>query len=351
MSVAGGVDRAVDRAAAVQCRTLQIFTKNASQWTGPPIAPETVSRFRDRLADTGIAPVVSHDSYLINLASADGALRDKSMAAFRDELERAELLRLMGVVTHPGAHVGAGEAPGLARVAEALRRILDETAGQNVQILIENTAGQGSSLGWHFDHLATLLHGVERHPRVGFCLDTCHLHAAGYDLTSDASYARVMGEFDAAVGLDRLRCLHLNDALKPLGSRVDRHTHIGDGTLGLEPFRRIMNDTRLVAVPKILETPKNGEGFAEDTRNLTTLRRLGGEPGPLPIPPVAGADLPTAPAAPKPARPRRPPRPAAAPGGAAASAPNPPPVRARRSTTSPRAETRPATRSRRGTGG
>lgn len=341
MSVAGGVDRAVDRAAAVACRTLQIFTKNASQWTGPPTTPDVVERFQARLAATGIHPVVSHDSYLINLASADTTLRDKSIAAFRDELERAELLGLMGVVTHPGAHVGAGEGPGLARVAEALRRILDETAGQKVMILIENTAGQGSSLGWHFDHLATLLHGVGRHPRVGFCLDTCHLHAAGYDLTSDDSYAAVLRDFDAAVGLDRLRCLHLNDALKPLGSRVDRHTHIGDGTLGLEPFRRLMNDRRLAAVPKILETPKNGEGVEEDTRNLTTLRRLGGEPGPLPIPPVGGAVPPVE------ARPKAP-RPAPARKGAKASPAAP--EAAPRSKTSPRAGTRPATRSRRGGG-
>lgn len=275
MSVAGGVDRAVDRGTIVGCRTLQIFTKNASQWIGPPISPEVADRFREKLSASGMSPVVSHDSYLINLASPDPSLRDKSLAAFRDELARAEQLGLMGVVSHPGAHVGSGDTAGLARVSEALLRVLDETSGQRVMVLIENTAGQGTCLGWHFDQLAALLHGTNRHPRIGFCLDTCHLHAAGYDLTSDAAYAAVLEDFDRSVGLDRLRCLHLNDSQKGLGSRVDRHTHLGDGSLGLEPFRRIMTDARLARVPKILETPKNGDGVLEDTRNLATLTQLG----------------------------------------------------------------------------
>lgn len=284
MSVAGGVDRAVDRAEHVGCRTLQVFTKNANQWTAPPIAPEAAARFRQRLTETGIAPVVSHDSYLINLASPDPALRDRSMAAFRDELERAEQLGLMGVVTHPGAHVGSGDDAGLDRVADALARILDETADFKVTILIENTAGQGTSLGWDFAHLERLLAGTGGHPRIGFCLDTCHLHVAGYDLTSDESYARVIADFADRIGLDRLRCMHLNDALKPLGSRVDRHTHIGEGTLGLAPFERIMRDRRLVGVPKILETPKEGDGIAQDLQNLATLARLAGCPTwPYPI--------------------------------------------------------------------
>lgn len=335
MSVAGGVDRAVDRAHHVGCRTLQIFTKNANQWSGPPIAPDVAARFRERLAATAIAPVVAHDSYLINLASPDDTLRAKSMTAFRDELDRAEQLGLMGVVTHPGAHVGSGDDAGLARVATALARLLDETATYRVCILIENTAGQGSSLGWDLRHLEALLDGTARHPRIGFCLDTCHLHAAGYDLGTDASYAAVMDEVGRRIGFERLRCLHLNDAQKPLGSRVDRHTHIGEGTLGLEPFRRILNDPRLLMVPKILETPKINDGVAEDLRNLTTLALLAGITSwPCPAAEAPGARVTSgAPSSPKPPRSKK--RREPPPRAARASATPPPRSRAAREATPP----------------
>jgi len=278
MSIAGGVDTSVARGILVGCRTMQIFTKNASQWNAAPLKPEVVRRFREELERSEIAPVVSHDSYLINLASPNEALREKSMAAFLDELDRAEQLGLAGVVTHPGAHVGEGEEAGLDRVAEALRVILEATHQFRVNILIENTAGQGTSLGWSMEHLGHLLRGVDGHERVGFCLDTCHLHAAGHDLSTDAGYESTLSAFDAAVGMDRLRCLHLNDSLKPSGSRVDRHTHIGQGTLGEAPFGRLMRDVRLANIPKILETPKVGEGVTEDRRNLATLTRLAALP-------------------------------------------------------------------------
>ncbi|HEX7880178.1 MAG TPA: deoxyribonuclease IV [Candidatus Eisenbacteria bacterium] len=280
MSIAGGVDTSVARGIEVGCRTMQIFTKNANQWTAAPIHADTARRFREELDRSGIGPVVSHDSYLINLGSPDLALREKSMAAFVDELDRAEQLGLVGVVTHPGAHMGQGEEAGLERVAASLRAVLKTTHRHKVAILIENTAGQGTSLGWAVSHLATLLAGVEGHSRIGFCLDTCHLHAAGHDLSTDASYGAFIEAFDAAVGLDRLRCFHMNDSLKPFGSRVDRHTHIGQGTIGEEPFRRIMCDTRLAHVPKILETPKVGSGVTEDRMNLATLARLGTPPAP-----------------------------------------------------------------------
>ena len=278
MSIAGGVDTSVARGILVGCRVMQIFTKNANQWKAAPLAADAVRRFREELDRSGIGPVVSHDSYLINLASPKDDLRDKSVAAFLDELDRAEQLGLMGVVMHPGAHVGIGEEAGLDRVAESLRDILKATRQFRVNILIENTAGQGTSLGWSMEHLAHLLRGVDGHERVGFCLDTCHLHAAGHDLTTDAGHETTIAAFDAAVGLDRLRCLHMNDSLKPFGSRVDRHTHIGQGTLGEEPFGRIMRDARLAAVPKILETPKEGEGLTEDRMNLATLARLAAAP-------------------------------------------------------------------------
>jgi len=274
MSVSGGVDRSVERAVETGCRTMQIFTKNANQWSAPPLDPAAVTRFREALAASGVAPVVSHDSYLINLASPDPALLRRSRAAFRDELDRAETLGLMGVVTHPGAHVGRGEEEGLERIGGELKRMLADTAAYGVMILIENTAGQGSSLGWRFEHLAWLIEICEGHPRLGVCLDTCHLHAAGYDMTSDAAFRKTFRDFDSIVGLDRLRVLHMNDSVKPLGSRVDRHTDIGQGTLGPEPFRRVMRSTKFGSIPKILETPKGDDPVAADRANLDTLRRL-----------------------------------------------------------------------------
>ncbi len=274
MSVAGGVDRSVDRAVETGCRTMQIFTKNANRWTAPPLDPEAVIRFRSALAGSGVGPVVSHDSYLINLASPDPALRAKSRNAFLDEMERAGQLGLLGVVTHPGAHMGDGEEAGLDRIGTEVARVLAETSDSDVMILIENTAGQGSSLGWRFRHLARILELADGNERIGVCLDTCHLHAAGYDLTSEAAYRETLEEFDGLVGLNRLRVLHMNDSKNPPGSRVDRHTDIGAGTLGLEPFRYIMRDRRLAGIPKILETPKGDDPVAGDRRNLRTLEML-----------------------------------------------------------------------------
>lgn len=280
MSIAGGVDRAVERGLKVGCRSMQIFTRNASQWTAPPLDPEVARRFREALKTSGIAPVVSHDSYLINLASGDAALRERSMATFREEMDRAEALGLLGVVTHPGAHLGQGEEAGLDRVAEAFLRLLEATRGYQVRVLVENTAGQGTSLGWRFEHLARILERTGGHPRIGVCLDTCHLHAAGYDLTTPEGYRETMSAFDRLVGFDRLACFHLNDCLKPRGSRVDRHTHIGKGTLGLDAFRRLLTDRRFRNLPGILETPKTGDGVKEDRRNLRTLERLAAGPPP-----------------------------------------------------------------------
>jgi deoxyribonuclease IV len=274
MSVQGGVDRAVERGLIVGCRTMQIFTKNASQWNARPLDREVVRLFRDNLSPSGIAPVVSHGSYLINLASPDRYLRERSIAAFRDELDRAETLGLLGVVTHPGCHMGIGEEKAIVRIGKAIRRLLDRTPRHQVRVILENTAGQGSSLGFKFEHLAEIIAVAGGHPRIGVCLDTCHLHAAGYDLTSDATYRRTFRDFGRIVGLDRLLCFHLNDSKRELGSRVDRHTHIGQGTLGLDAFRRIMTDRRFRRTPKILETPKTGEGIEEDRMNLDTLAGL-----------------------------------------------------------------------------
>lgn len=281
MSVAGGLPRAVERALAHRCDAFQIFAKNASQWRGRAVPPEEVGEFRARVAAAGAPPVVSHASYLINLATPDRALGRRSIAAMADEIDRAEALGLLGVVLHPGCCTSGPEAGGLASIADALGGLLAERRRGRTKILLEHTAGQGTSLGCTFEQLAAIIDALDGHARVAVCLDTCHLLASGYDLVSPEGYARTFRSFGRLVGFDRLAVFHLNDSKRPLGSRVDRHEHIGRGHLGLEPFRRILNDRRFRGLPMLLETPK-GEGRAAgpiaadpmDLRNLRTLRRL-----------------------------------------------------------------------------
>ncbi|HEX5499650.1 MAG TPA: deoxyribonuclease IV [Thermomicrobiales bacterium] len=273
MSVAGGHERAIDRALACEMTACQIFTKNANQWNAKPILPEAAQRFRERWAESGMKALVAHDSYLINIATTDDALWEKSRLAFREELDRCDLLGVPYLVTHPGAHKDAGVETGVARVVEAIDRIHDERPQGEAVILIETTAGQGTTLGRTFEEIAAIVGGVADQRRIGVCLDTCHVFAAGYELRDEASYAATMTAFDQVVGLTRLKALHLNDSKKGLGSHVDRHTHIGEGELGLEPFRLLLNDARLAGLPGILETPK-GDDDADDKRNLATLRGL-----------------------------------------------------------------------------
>jgi deoxyribonuclease-4 len=275
MSVAGGLHEALLAAQRYQCQTVQLFTKNANQWKAKDLSPDQLATFRRTLADTGIQFPTAHDSYLINLASPDEALYRKSLEAFVVELQRAEALGLSYLVTHPGAHVGEGEPAGLARVAGAIDEVHRRCAGFRVQILLENTAGQGSTLGFRFEHLAEIIGAVAEPDRLGVCFDTCHAFAAGYALGTMAEYQRTMGEFERAVGLKRLKAFHMNDSLKPFGSRVDRHAHIGEGEMGLEPFRWLVNDPRFRDRPMILETPKDAPGRPEmDGVNLATVRGL-----------------------------------------------------------------------------
>ncbi len=222
--------------------------------------------------ESRIAPVVGHISYLINLASPDASLYQQSIEAFVQELERASFLGVPAVILHPGAHRGSGEDAGIAAVTAALNHALDRVPPP-VSILLENTAGQGSSIGHSFRQLAAILEGVRDAERIGICLDTCHLFASGYDISTESGYRKTLREFDRLIGTKRIRAFHLNDCLKPLGSRVDRHTHIGQGRIGLGAFRCLVNDRRFAAVPKILETPK-GEDMKEDLMNLRTLRSL-----------------------------------------------------------------------------
>lgn len=272
MSVAGGVDRSVARGLLVGCRTMQIFTKNANQWIGPSISREAALAFRKALQASAIAPVVSHDSYLINLASPDRALRAKSLAAFTDELRRADQLGLLGVVTHPGAHVGAGEEDGLARVADGFVRALQATKKSRVLILIENTAGQGTCLGHRFEHLSRLIELAGGHDRLGVCLDTCHLHAAGFEIHTAEGLEKTVRDADRILGMKNVKLIHANDSKTPLGSRVDRHENIGQGHIGKDGFRRILAHPKLKRLPFILETPVDQEG--DDVRNLETLKKL-----------------------------------------------------------------------------
>jgi len=281
MSVAGGLPRAVDRAVVHRCDALQVFAKNASQWRGRLIPREEIREFRRKLRAARIWPAVSHASYLINLATTDRALRQQSIAAMADEIDRAESLGLLGVVLHPGCYTLGNEADGLSLIADALLGLLRERRRGKTMILLEQTAGQGTALGATFEQLASIIGKMQDHRRVGVCLDTCHLIAAGYDIVSPEGYASTFKQFGRLVGFERLKAFHLNDSKKPLGSRVDRHEHIGQGHLGLEPFRRLVNDRRFRDLPMLLETPK-GEGKASgpitvdpmDERNLNLLRRL-----------------------------------------------------------------------------
>jgi deoxyribonuclease-4 len=282
MSIAGGVSRAVDRAVAHGCEALQIFTKNGNQWVGKPLDRAEIRAFRRRVDETGMAPVVSHASYLINLATTFPALRAQSIAAFADEIERAELLGLLGVVIHPGTCTAGSEEDALALIAQAIRDTFKARPRAKTKVLLEHTAGQGRTLAYSFEHLAAIIGHMNGSARIGVCLDTCHLVASGYDIVSERGYRETFETFGRLVGFDRLKVFHGNDSKKPCGSRVDRHEHIGHGCLGIEPFRRLLHDARFTELPILIETEKT-QGWERagtitpdplDVRNLETLRRL-----------------------------------------------------------------------------
>jgi deoxyribonuclease-4 len=282
LSIAGGLPRAVDRAVASRCEALQIFTKSAGQWRARPLPDDEVTLFRRRVVDSGIRPVFAHNSYLINIAAAAPLLRRQSLDALREELDRADRLGLDGLIMHPGSFTTGTEAQGLALIADGLQQLLAGRTPGSAMIILEHTAGQGTNLGHRFEHLAAIIERLDGAAPVGVCLDTCHLLTAGYDLCSEAGYRRTFREFDRLIGLERIKVFHLNDSKKPCGSRVDRHEHIGKGCLGLDPFRRLVNDRRFATLPMLLETPKldtpesrrRSDVDPWDARNLRTLRRL-----------------------------------------------------------------------------
>jgi deoxyribonuclease-4 len=274
MSIAGGLERAFDRIAQVKGEALQIFTRNQRQWVEPPLTRETVRRFRARWREAGEMPVEVHGGYLINLASSDPMVEKRSRAACRAEIWRAGMLGIPTLIMHPGAHMGSGIESGLRRFTANLDDIFQATREDpEVMVLLEITAGQGTGLGSRFQELAYVIECSRFQERLGVCVDTAHLFAAGYDFRTPSGYADTVSRLDEEIGIERIRFFHLNDSLRPFGSRVDRHTHIGKGAIGLEGFSLFLNDTRFKDHPMVLETPK-GPDLKNDIKNLKTLRKL-----------------------------------------------------------------------------
>ena len=273
MSIAGGIHKSIERGLDVGCDTIQIFNKSNNQWHAKDLSDEDIDRFKKAKDESGIDPVVCHDSYLINLASPEAGPLKKSREAFLVEMQRCEALGIPFLVMHPGSHLGTGVDAGLERIAASFDWLYERTENFKLTVLLETTAGQGTNLGFKFEQLRAIIDRTKEGERLGVCLDTCHVFAAGYDISNLDGYDRTWKEFDSIIGLDRLKAIHLNDSKKDLASRVDRHNHIGKGKLGLEAFRLLMNDERLQHVPMILETPK-GDDYAEDKESLAILRGL-----------------------------------------------------------------------------
>jgi deoxyribonuclease-4 len=273
-SIAKGLEKAIYEAAKYECTALQIFTKNASAWKERILQPEEIDRFAAARAETGITAIASHTSYLINIASPEKKKCAMSGAALKQELIRSACLAVDYVVLHPGAHMGSGEPAGIRQVAAGINRVVSEAPQAQTRLLLETTAGQGSSLGHRFEQLADIVERIEDKDRIGVCLDTSHVFAAGYDIRDLPAFQKTFNTFDAVIGLKHLYLLHLNDSKKDLGTRVDRHEHIGLGFIGQDAFKWIMNDDRLASIPKIIETPKKHNGQDWDKNNLDRLRNI-----------------------------------------------------------------------------
>jgi deoxyribonuclease IV len=275
VSVAGGAHTAFARASQIGCTTMQIFVKNASQWKAKPLSAEDIESYKSAGSGATVSPVIAHAAYLINLCAQQPDTSRRSREAFEEELNRCEALGIMGLVVHPGAHLGAGEEAGIRQIAESLNEIHLRTPGFRTLTLLETTAGQGTTLGSSFDQLRHIIDGIHELERVAVCLDTCHVFAAGHDIRSPQGWEAMLDEFESKLGVRLLKAIHVNDSKKDLGSRVDRHEHIGMGRIGLEGFRFLMNDERLAGIPKILETEKS-EDMHEDVENMNRLLSLVG---------------------------------------------------------------------------
>lgn len=273
-SIAKGLEQAIYAAGKHECTALQIFTKNASAWKERILQPDEIDRFAAARTETGITAIASHTSYLINIASPEKKKCAMSCAALKQELIRSASLGLDYVVLHPGAHMGSGAPTGIQQVADGINRVFSDAPQAQTRLLLETTAGQGSSLGHRFEQLAEIMERIEDRHRIGICLDTSHIFAAGYDIRDPQAFRKTFGAFEDIIGLKQLYLLHLNDSKKGLGTRVDRHEHIGLGFIGLDAFKWIMNDDRLLNIPKIIETPKKKNGEDWDKNNLERLRSL-----------------------------------------------------------------------------
>ena len=271
VSISGGLENAPPRGEEIGCTAIQIFTKNQVQWQAKPLSNQDVEQYQQALANSSIQTVIAHDSYLINLGSPEENLLEKSRHAFLDEMDRAERLKIPSLVFHPGSHIKAGEDDGLKLIADSINHVCKQRPNYGIKLLLETTAGQGTNLGYTFEQLNWIIDRADQPDRVGVCLDTCHIFAAGYDIRDKLSYEKTFKKFDQVIGLKKLQAIHLNDSKKDLGSRVDRHEHIGEGQIGLEGFRLIMNDLRFIDVPKILEIPGDMKKFKE---NLDLLKNL-----------------------------------------------------------------------------
>jgi deoxyribonuclease-4 len=276
MSIAGGVARALWRGQSIGCDVIQLFTKNAMQWRAKPLTQADRAAFVQAQEETGVIPVAVHDSYLINLATPDEGLYTRSQEALWEEVQRTSLLGIPYLVIHPGSPGGGGVQEGIDRIARGINRIHQLGAEKEVMVLMETTAGQGATLGNCFEHFARIIARIEEDARVGVCLDTCHIFAAGYDISTPQGYEACLDEFDRIIGLHRLKLIHVNDSRAAVGTRVDRHEHIGKGAIGLDAFCCILHDRRLASLPFILETPKGKTASGEDWDrvNLRTLRGL-----------------------------------------------------------------------------
>ncbi len=278
MSIAGGCHNAITAAVEHDFDTVQLFTKNNNQWNAKELTDDDIKKFQEVRSQTRLKFLTAHDCYLINLASPDPVLYERSLEAFIIEMQRAEALGLKYLVMHPGTPTDGDDAAGLQRIVRALNKVHKRCAGFRVKVLLETTAGQGKSLGHRFEHLAAILEEVLEPERLGVCVDTCHIFAAGYPLWPELAYESTFNQFRKLIGLSNLKVFHMNDSKKPLGSRVDRHEHIGEGQIGLNPFRLLVNDPRFAKTPMIMETPKEGpNGEDMDFVNLRTLRDLVGK--------------------------------------------------------------------------
>jgi len=271
VSISGGMYRAIERGMELGINTLQIFLKNSNQWEAKPYAGEDIEKFRSLRKESGIKSIFAHAGYLINLGGS-GDMLIKSVKALADEINRAALLDIGYIVIHPGSHLGAGEDAGIKKIADSIDRAFGISGKGEVRLLLETTAGQGSSIGYMFEHLMKIIELSENRERLDVCLDTCHVFAAGYDIAHEKEYGETIKEFDSILGLKRLKVIHLNDSKKVHGSRVDRHEHIGMGMIGSGGFRLLLNDPRLKEVPLILETPKIDD--TSDIKNLSKVRKL-----------------------------------------------------------------------------